>query len=250
METVFLVALGGALAGFVQGLAGFGFGLTALAVWSWALEPANAVPVVVYASLVGQLLAVPSMRRHFAWRRMLPFMLGGTLGVPLGMYLLQHVEPVLFRFSTGMVLTAYCTILLAIPRVPRITHGGRAADAVAGWMGGLMGGFGGIPGPVPTLWCTLRGWPKDHQRSVFQAFNLYMHAITLAGLYLNGMITPEVQRLFLVVTPAMLLPTLAGLRLYHRLSDHGFRRVLLILLALTGVGLLVNTTGQVFARLP
>src|SRR5687768_167494 len=39
MELLLPVVLGAALAGFVQGLSGFGFGLTAMALWAWTLEP-------------------------------------------------------------------------------------------------------------------------------------------------------------------------------------------------------------------
>lgn len=249
MELLIVIALGGALAGFVQGLVGFGFGLTSLAIWSWVIEPSVAVPVVVYGSLIGQLLAVPSMRHGFNWPRLSPFLLGGVLGVPLGMQLLTLMDPVFFKFGVGLLLTAYCTALLCIRHIPRITHGGRVADGIMGWVGGLMSGFGGMPAPVPTLWCTLRGWPKDQQRTVFQAFNLFMHIITLCGLYLHGLITSEVMKLFLVVTPVMLVPTLFGLRLYHRMSDGTFRYLLLSLLSLTGVGLLLNTSGKVLAAL-
>lgn len=249
MEIIVVIALGSALAGFVQGLAGFGFGLTSLAIWSWVIEPSVAVPVVVYGSLIGQLLALPSMRNGFNWPRLRPFLIGGLLGVPLGMYFLRLMDPVFFKFGIGMLLTAYCTTLLCIRHIPPIKRGGRVADGFMGWVGGLMAGFSGMPAPVPTLWCSLRGWPKDQQRSVFQAFNLFMHIITLAGLYLAGMITPEVLNLFLVVTPVMLIPTMIGLRLYHRMSDTAFRFILLSLLSLTGVGLLLNTTGKVLATL-
>lgn len=55
------VVIGSVAAAFVQGLAGFGFGMVSLAIWSWVLEPALAVPAVVFGSLVGQLLAVGSL---------------------------------------------------------------------------------------------------------------------------------------------------------------------------------------------
>ncbi len=249
MELTLIIALGSAVAGFIQGLAGFGFGLASLAVWSWVIEPAVAVPVVVYGSLVGQLLAVSSMRRGFNLPRLIPFVIGGAVGVPIGMQLLQAMDPLFFKFGIGLLLAAYCTTLLCLQHIPRIHHGGKVADGFMGWVGGVMGGFGGIPAPVPTLWCALRGWPKDQQRSVFQAFNLFMHIITLAGLYLHGMITPAVVELFMIVTPIMLVPTILGIRLYHRMSDGTFRFILLSLLAMTGLGLLLTTTGDVVAVL-
>lgn len=249
MEVLLVIAVGSAIAGFVQGFAGFGFGLASLAVWSWVVEPAVAVPVVVWGSLVGQLLAVSSMRSAFNWPRLWPFLAGGVIGVPVGLYLLQMMDPLYFKFGIGLLLAAYCSTLLCINHIPRLTHGGRVADSLIGSVGGLMGGFGGIPAPVPTLWCALRGWPKDQQRSVFQAFNLFMHALSLLGFYLSGMITPEIVKLFIIVTPVMLLPTLIGIRLYKRVTDGTFRVILLSLLALSGFAMLISTTGQVIENL-
>lgn len=246
MDDWIFIVLGGALAGFVQGLAGFGFGLVSLAIWSWVIEPELAVPVVVFGSLLGQLLAVGSLRQGFNWRRVRPFLLGGVLGVPTGLWLLNIMNPLLFKFGVGLLLTVYCTAMLWIAHIPRITKGGRVADGLIGWVGGTMSGFGGLPGAIPTLWCTLRGWPKDQQRTVFQAFNLFMHMLTLIAFALNGMITPEILGLFALVAPVMLIPSIVGIRLYRRFSDSLFKGLVLSLLAVSGVMLLISTTPQVW----
>lgn len=39
MKVILVVALGAAVAGFVQGLSGFAFGMVAMSFWAWVLEP-------------------------------------------------------------------------------------------------------------------------------------------------------------------------------------------------------------------
>lgn len=39
VEVILVVALGAAVAGFVQGLSGFAFGMVAMSFWAWVLEP-------------------------------------------------------------------------------------------------------------------------------------------------------------------------------------------------------------------
>jgi hypothetical protein len=71
--------------------------------------------------------------------------------------------------------------------LPPLRHGGRAADTIAGLIGGVMGGLAGLTGPVPTLWCTLRRWDKDVQRSVFQSFRrLVLGLLLVSGCVLVG----------------------------------------------------------------
>jgi uncharacterized membrane protein YfcA len=224
-----VVAVGAALAGFVQGLSGFAFGLVAWAVWAWALDPALAGPLVVFGSLVGQAMAIPQLRLN-SLPRALPFVAGGLLGVPLGIWLLPMLDARLFKGGLGVLLVVWCPLMVFANKLPHITFGGRAADALAGGIGGIMGGLGGLTGPVPTLWCTMRGWDRHQARGVFQVFNLVMHATTFAGYLLAGKVTMEAGRLFLVVVPAMLLPALLGARAYRHVSDAQFRRLVLGLL--------------------
>jgi uncharacterized membrane protein YfcA len=122
------------------------------------------------------------------------------------------------------------------------TFGGRIADAVAGAVGGLMGGLGGFPGVVPTLWCTLRGWDKDLQRTVVQNFNLAALASTFAIYVASGAVTRDMLPLAAVVVPAVIVPSLLGARVYVGLSALAFRRVVLALLSGAGVAMIVAGT--------
>lgn len=241
-----VVALGAAAGGFVQGLSGFAFGLVALSIWAWVLDPVLAGPLTVFCSLLGQLLSIGSLRDSLDMRRALPFILGGVVGVPIGVALLQRIDPVAFRLAVGLLLVVWCPAMLLARTLPRITRGGRPADAAAGLLGGVMGGIGGLTGPAPTLWVTLRGWGRDAQRGVFQAFNLAMHALTLATLLASGTFPAAAWPLCLVAAPAMLLPALLGARLYRRFSDAAFRRVVLGLLALSGVVLVAGSLPKLW----
>ncbi|HEY5301522.1 MAG TPA: sulfite exporter TauE/SafE family protein [Acetobacteraceae bacterium] len=238
---VAIVAVGAATAGFIQGLSGFAFGLTSMAIWAWSIEPVLLGPLVVFGTLVGQILSIGSVRRGLDAGLIWPFLIGGALGVPLGVALLRYVDPLAFKLGVGILLLVWCPTMLVARDLPRITRGGRLADGAVGWLGGVMCGLGGLNGPAPTLWTTLRGWDRDRQRAVFQVFSLATQALTLATYLATGTIPAGAARLFAVVVPAMLLPTLLGARLYRRFSDTAFRRVVLGLLTLSGM-ILVATT--------
>jgi uncharacterized membrane protein YfcA len=238
------IVVGACAAGFIQGLSGFAFGLVAMAFWAWAVPPQLAAPLVVFGSLVGQLLAVGSLRRSFTLGRALPFILGGVIGVPAGAALLPHIDQTIFKAVIGTLLTIWCPIMLAIRELPRIHHGGALADGAVGLVGGVMGGLGGLTGPAPTLWCALRGLDKDSQRAVFQSFNLVMQGLTLAIYVAGGLVTREAAELFVVIAPAMTIPALIGARLYAGFSDAAFRRVVLILLLISGVVLLASSVPK------
>jgi uncharacterized membrane protein YfcA len=243
---VLIVILGAALAGFVQGLSGSNFGLVAMAVWAWWLDPALIAPLVVCGSLVGQLLAGGALRSSFNLHQLLPMVGGGLLGVPLGVFLLHRLDPTLFRLAVGALLVLWCPLMLMARELPRIERGGRGADAAVGVLGGVMGGLGGLTGPAPALWATLRHWERDRQRATIQGFNLAMQALTMVTFVVSGSLSAQALTLFPAVALAVLLPTFLGLRLYRRFSDQRFRQVILGLLTLSGVVLLSTALPKLF----
>ena len=235
------VVLGTLLAGFVQGLSGFAFGLVAMSVWAWTVDPHLAAPMVVWGSWVGQLLSLGAVRGGLAWRRASPFVLGGAIGVPIGAWLLGYIDVRLFKGAVGAVLVLYCSTMLLLRRFPIVVKGGHSLDGAVGLVGGVMGGLGGLTGPAPTLWCTLRGWDKDAQRAVFQAFNLAMQSLTLTIYAFDGTITASMTPVLGLMVPVAILPTLAGARLYRRFSDIAFRSLVLTLLLASGFMLIVSS---------
>lgn len=235
-----IVALGAAVAGFVQGLSGFAFGLVAMSIWVWVIDPQLAAALAVSGALAGQVIAAFTVRRGFAIGLLAPFVLGGLAGVPLGAILLPHLDIHWFKAVLGAVLVLWCPAMLLSKDLPRITFGGRIADAVVGLGGGVLGGLGGFTGTLPTLWCTLRGYERDVQRTVIQNFNLSMLAVTLVVYVASGLITRSMLPMIALVLPAMLVPALIGARIYVGLSEAGFRRIVLSLLTASGVALLVS----------
>ncbi|MFY3074350.1 sulfite exporter TauE/SafE family protein [Achromobacter xylosoxidans] len=243
MDAVWIVAVGAAVAGFVQGLSGFAFGMVAMSFWAWVLDPRLAAALAVFGALTGQLLAVFSVRRGFNWPLLWPFLLGGLAGIPLGVLILPHLDMDWFKAVLGALLALWCPVMLMAQRLPRI-GGNRWGGGAVGLVGGVMGGIGGFAGSVPTLWCTLRGFGKDTQRAVIQNFNLSMLAVTMATYLATGIVTRDMAPMFAVVAPAMLIPTLLGTRLYIGISEVAFRRLVLGLLTCSGLTLLASSVPR------
>jgi hypothetical protein len=89
------------------------------------------------------------------------------------------------------------------------------------------------------IWCQLRNWPKDVQRAIFQPVLLATILTSTATLSVAGAVTTETVKLYLLGLPAMLAGTWVGLKLYGKLDDAVFRKIILILLLVSGVSLVV-----------
>jgi uncharacterized protein len=235
----YAVLLFGALAGgFVSGLAGFGTALMALGIWLYILPPALAVPVVLICSVFSQLFTLPSMSRLLDFRLAAPFVLGGLAGMPIGALLVARADPIVFKLSVGVMLIVFPTALYFARAPMKISFGGRTADAIVGFAGGILGGLAGLSGPLPTLWASVRGWTKDQRRGVFQIFNGTVLGAALALQIASGFVAKEVFWLALLALPGTLVGARIGMWTYRSLSDRNFYDIVLGLLFLSGLGLL------------
>ena len=236
--SVALQIVGGALvAGFIQGISGFAFGLIATSLWAWTIEPQLVVPTVIFGSFLGQMISIHSVRRDVRLGRVSPFLVGGLLGVPVGAAVLPLLNASVFRLAVGCVLVAYCSVVLLGARLPRITRGGRAGDLLVGWAAGLMGGASALSGPPMTLWCAMRGWSKDEQRATYQSFFIVTQILTMALYVGTGVINGHSVQLFGLVGPPIMLASWVGSRWYKGLSDASFTRYLFLVLLLSGLTL-------------
>jgi hypothetical protein len=67
-----------------------------------------------------------------------------------------------------------------------------------------------------------------------------MHSLTLTVYWLNGTLTPAMAPAFALMVPVAIVPTFAGILLYQRVDERAFRRLVLILLLLSGIVLLLS----------
>jgi uncharacterized membrane protein YfcA len=224
-------------ASLITGLVGFAFGIIAAGPWLHVLAPAQATTLIVAFGLVVQGWSVWKLRAAIRLRRLLPFLVGSAIGVPLGVELLRWLSPGALRVGTGIFLIVYALYGLLRPTLPQFKQSGAVADTTVGVAGGILGGATGLAGIVVTIWSGLRGWPKDEQRAVFQPTGVatfVMIALWLGG---AGMVAGDTLMLFAIGLPAVLAGTWVGLKLYGRLDESGFRKVVLVLLLISGATL-------------
>jgi len=226
------------LGAVTTGVAGFAMGLVVSGIWLHILTPVQTVTLMVSYSVLLQGYGVWKLRHALSWRKVAPFIIGGAIGVPIGAMLLAYVSPAYLRAGVGLVLLLYSIYYLARPALEPV-QGGVPADLGIGFLNGLLGGLTGLVGIVVVIWCQLRGWPKDVQRAVFQPVIITTSAMTAVWLGASGAITADTVKLFLLGLPMLLAGTWVGMRLYGRLDEASFRKVVLVLLLLSGIFLVV-----------
>jgi uncharacterized protein len=240
MTGIWLWVLGAAVGGLVQGISGFAFAMVAMSIWVWGVEPQQAAIMAVFGGLTGQIVSAIRVRRGLHLSLLWPFAVGSAVGIPVGTRLLPLLDPNRFKLILGGMLVVCCSAMLATSRLPRITAGGRLADAAVGVLGGIMAPLSGFSGLAPALWATLRGYTKDEHRAVLQNFNLLVLSATMASLVWSGRARADQLPLMGVVAASLLLPSVWGSKIYIGMSPAAFRNGVLWLLVFAGGTMLVS----------
>jgi len=237
-ELIAVVFFGAFAGGIVNGLTGFGTGLTTLGLWLYILEPTAAATLVIICSIVSQMQTLRMIWHAIVWRRVLTFLIPGVLGVPLGAYILPHIDPNYFRIGVGAFLIAYSVYVLTRKEMLKSAWGGRVADGVVGFAGGILGGIAGLSGALPVVWADVRGWTKEERRSFVQIFNIAILFLALASHALAGLLTRQIWIAALFALPGTIGGARLGAFIYRRLADHAYQRIIMVLLLLSGAMLI------------
>jgi uncharacterized protein len=224
------------LAASLSSIVGFAFSAIAAAmVFYLVSDMIEAVQIMMVASIAIQAYSVAGLWRTISVRACAPFLIGGIATMPAGIYLLLSFRPQAYIFGMGLALSLYGAYML-FKRPLSIKTGGVSADMAVGALGGITGPLAAFPGAFVTIWCGMRGWDKVAQRSVYQPYILILQVLTLAGLSLVGERSVLDGHIIAYALPGVAGAYL-GLRVFQKLNDEQFRRLVNLALIVSGVAL-------------
>jgi uncharacterized protein len=238
VESLALFLIASFVGGLTSGLAGFAMGLVVSGVWLHVISPVQTVALIAGYGVLTQAYGTWVLRRALSWRSVAPFIITGAVGIPLGTFLLTYVNPAYMRTGVGVLLLVYSIYGLARPHL-RPVEAGLPTDLGIGFLNGLLGGLTGLSGVIITVWCQIRIRAKDVQRTIFQPVNFAAMTMNVVSLSVAGAITGATVRLYLLGLVPVFAGLWVGLKLYGRLDDAAFRRVILVLLLASGIVLIV-----------
>ncbi|MGI9365702.1 MAG: sulfite exporter TauE/SafE family protein [Rhizobiaceae bacterium] len=228
------------MGGFVNGLAGFGTALFALGWWLQIMSPLQAVAIVLATSVISGLPGLRLVWNHIQPRLLLRFLIPALVGIPLGTYFLAIISSQVMMLLVAIFMFAYGAFFSLRSALPKVDGDHPIVDRCVGLIAGVLGGMAGLSGALPTMWLSMRPWEKNKTRGILQPFNMTILGVAIAGAWLQGGYTIVTLKFLLFAFPATAIGTLCGIQIYRRISDSLFRRMLIILMLLSGIGLFIR----------
>jgi|TARA_B100000959_G_scaffold103787_2_gene109442 hypothetical protein len=234
----FILLFGAFVAGIVQGATGFGSGLVLNAFWLHILEPSIAIPLNIISCLFISGLPIYKLRKSLDFSKLKSFIFLGVIGIPIGMLLLTITKPSSFKVAIGFLLIIYSIWMITSRGFSIKVNKNRLIDQLIGLISGIMGGFAALGGLLPTIWVSLQKLPKNSQRGTYEPFIFITSIASIISFYFAGLITLSILVDFIKVFPALILGSWIGIRIYPKINEELFRKVILGLIFVAGLILL------------
>lgn len=241
MTTVLLGALVMALSLFVAGVTGFGNGLVSLPLLLLLGLPLEQVVVVnLVVIFITRIPTTWKLREAVNWRKVVRLALGTVFGVAIGLLAFDHV-PLrgLKLFAAAVIIASAAYLWWRNTRTKQL--GDRDAAGRLVWpVTGLLGGFFGITTslnglPVAIVSARFRQLPTNFVADI-SAYFLVSGALILAGLWWQaGVDWSQALTYSLWWLPGAILANALGLALVPRINRGIFERIVLALIAATGI---------------
>ena len=232
MQTYVLICFIIFLAGFTQGLSGFGSILLSLPLLAVFLDIKTVIPLVALMAFFITIILFVQLRKHLDWKKIYPLFIGAAPGIPLGVFFLKRLDKGIIQWILGVTLIVYSlySLFFRSSYKPMRT----AWAYLFGFLSGCLGGALSAGGPPVIVYTSLQSWKKDTIKVTLQGFFVVSGPIVILFQALSGLTTALVIRYFLVSVPFLVLGTLMGSLVYGKIPDGHYKKLILVLLAFLG----------------
>jgi uncharacterized membrane protein YfcA len=206
-----------ALAGVVRGVSGFGQALVFVPLAGLLYQPKFAVPLLWVADALVTPLLLRAHVQRAEWVEIVPLAIGGAALLPAGIWLLNHLDATLLRWTICSIVLLSTAGIAAGWRF-RIAATRRLSLAVGG-LSGLVGGATGMSGMVLVLFWLGRNTDARRLRSNVFIFLWLLGLACLVVAAVQGLLPARLLLEGLVLAPCYAIATVLGNHVFHR--THG-----------------------------
>lgn len=236
--TIILVSMIIALAGFTQGLTGFGSAMVSVPLLSLIVGAQTAVPI---AGIIGWLVTLPivwNMRASIQHRTGLILFVGSIPASFVGAKLLASLPSYYILLAMGLVLIVSSVHSLRSTK-PLFKKTSVPVTLGAGFTAGVLGASVGESGPPVIAYTSMQPWSADQIKSTLAFFFMLQMIGANVSFWNEGLITDDVLSLVWSSMPAFAVGIAGGMFGYSLLQKYkiDYHRIVHVFLLIVGCAL-------------
>jgi len=134
------------IASIIRGFNGFGFSATCISGFSFILPAIEIVPIILALEVIISIFMFPYIWNKIDWNFVFKLLIGVTIGSPIGLYLLKHLNPDTTHLSVCLLVIFFSILLMKGYSNQKIdnNYGKIFTGIISGTLNGLTT-LGGMP---------------------------------------------------------------------------------------------------------
>jgi hypothetical protein len=231
-----------ALAYFVKGVTSFGAALVCVPLMGLFMDDVRLfVPMLALLNFATNGVLLMRFWRDVELRSVGWLLAGAIVGIPFGSHLLATLPEETLRTFIGAVVVLSVPTIFWIRKLQPEGPPARRWAVLAGVLSGVFGGAVAIDGPPVVAYVAIAQRSKSTRYASLLAY-FFIGALVRAGVYAQqGLLGMEGLTLSLWMLPAVGVGLLVGTRIYLRLDEGGFDRVMAAVLVVSGGALVARS---------
>jgi uncharacterized membrane protein YfcA len=228
----------------MQSITGFGFNIVGTPILMMFIAPKQVVSLAIFGALILNLMVIHKTRGQGSLQIVLPMFAASVAGILPGVYMLKILDSSLLKLVVGIIV-----ILMAVALALNFSitiKRERLAAILAGGIGGFMGGATSMSGPVVVMFLMNQKQDKVAFRANLVRFFCLGNIMTLAIMYVMGVVDTAVFGLAGYIVPGVLVGTWLGDKVFERVSPTLFRHLIIVVLIVCGLLSVVSELGKRF----
>lgn len=222
-----------------QATFGFGSALIALPFLVNLMPLENIAPLLALIALTIAIPIVLQKRKEVKISLISRLLVSAIIGVPLGIYLLTSLSPIVVKIALGItILIASLLGLFALPDDWKISS---KAAYPFGFVSGVLGGAYNLSGTPLVLFMNLSNLDTQSFRASMHLFSVVLNIVVVFGYIVSGNFATDILRLYLFSLPIVLISVILGNYLSGRFKSERYRRIIYSLLLVSGSFLIYSS---------
>jgi uncharacterized membrane protein YfcA len=220
---------------FIKGFSGFASALFSIPLLALFLDLKFIVPVFLMFDIISGIILTIQTRRFIDKRSLLLILSGLAVGTAAGTYFLVTFGSGSLKRVFGVVVILFALKILIWDREEVRKYVGKIWAPVSGIVGGCTGAMFGLNGPPMVLYLTHRPIDKQVFRATLYGLFFVDACYRCVWFSFNKLITLEVIKFALYLTPFLLVGLVLGSKLNTQIREGVFRKIIASILVVTGI---------------
>ena len=161
-------------------------------------------------------------------------------GLPIGVYLLCTLSEGTIQRLLGAMILLYSLWSLwnFSTSAPLLRH--QSWGFIAGFLSGVIVGATLASGPIVVAYLILRGYTKETFKATFLLWAMCTFCLLVPSYAISGVLTHQIFLWGITTLPFSVLGMFLGIKLFDKMEERVFYRLIIVFLAFTGIRLLVS----------